>query len=76
MQQPIQIDFQHGRSQYRAVFDNCSDELDIHHVTTRAGRPFERRIWPSRSPIKGAEGILGAACLHFVDAVLDGGVDA
>lgn len=74
MQQPITVEFDHGHSHYRATFDNLSDDFVIHHVTTRAGKPFERRIAPSPTPGLEVPILIDKAIAAFVDAVLDGAV--
>lgn len=69
---PINVEFEHNGSKYKAAVDNQSDALDIHHVTTRCGVPFVRRMWPSATPGRGVDTLIEKAMLAATDAVLDG----
>lgn len=72
MIEPVQVEFDHGKGHYRAVVDNQSDALEIHHITVRCGRPFERRMFPSRTPGREVPALIDKALEAFVDEVLDG----
>lgn len=76
MAQLVEIPFRHNDADYVATFDNHSDDLSIHHVTTRCGEPFTRRMYPSATPGKEVSTLIDKAVVSFVDAVLDGKVDA
>ena len=64
------VEFEHKHAKYRAVFEDPGDDLSIHHVTTRCGVPFERRMHPSATPGLEVPVLIQKSVDAWVDQVL------